>query len=504
MESIKLLIQAVDNASGKIRQVANATEESCSRMSRAFEGLKNVATIAIGVIVRDLANKFGRAIGESVELASKMDTLQQSFNRLKVASGATGLSLEKLRKATRGTVADVDLLQSANQALLLGLPTEQLDKLYAAAMKLGSAMGISTKEAVESLTLGIGRQSKLILDNLGITFQASDAYTWYAEKIGKSVSELTESEKKLAWQQYAIKRVTEEARKLGDNISQTQIQQQQWNAQLTNFKTALGRVLSPLGGLISATKDFIPLVTVLATTNLPALISNIKGVGSAFTALFNLLMAHPIFLVIAAIAALIMILIHAYQTCEPFRNAIDALGQILLNVFKAAIDAVAFSFQLLLGAINFIVGAFKWLWDTITRNPLVALLLGPLTMLVWLFNNWDRVVKAVTGALRWLWNILRPVADLIGAVANALGSVVGWLFGSPKTIFEDAALGVRKLKRELRGLQFPAFPAGAVATAGGGTVINVRVDAQGAVFTDDYDVDRFMDRVVWRLRREVG
>jgi len=215
-------------------------------------------------------------------------------------------------------------------------------------------------------------------------------------------------------------------------------------------------------------------------------------------------MAHPIFLVIAAIAALIMILIHAYQTCEPFRNAVNALGQILLNVFKAAIDAVTAAFQLLLGAINFIVGAFKWLWDTITRNPLVALLLGPLTMLVWLFNNWDRVVKAVTGALRWLWNILRPVADLIGAVANALGSVVGWLFGSPKTIFEDAALGVRKLKRELRGLHFPAFPAGFEPAGGGGTVVNVRVDAQGAVFADDYDVDRFMDRVVWRLRREVG
>jgi len=382
-------------------------------MSRAFEGLKNVATIAIGVIVRDLANKFGRAIGESVELASKMDTLQQSFNRLKAASGAAGLSLEKLRKATRGTVADVDLLQSANLALAMGIPVDKLDQLYAAAMKLGAAMGITATQAIENVCTGISRQSRLILDNLGIVFSAEEAY-------------------------------------------------------------------------------------------LPALISNIKGVGSAFTALFNLLMAHPIFLVIAAIAALIMILIHAYQTCEPFRNAVNALGQILLNVFKAAIDAVTAAFQLLLGAINFIVGAFKWLWDTITRNPLVALLLGPLTMLVWLFNNWDRVVKAVTGALRWLWNILRPVADLIGAVANALGSVVGWLFGSPKTIFEDAALGVRKLKRELRGLHFPAFPAGFEPAGGGGTVVNVRVDAQGAVFADDYDVDRFMDRVVWRLRREVG
>jgi len=137
-------------------------------MSRAFEGLKNVATIAIGVIVRDLANKFGRAIGESVELASKMDTLQQSFNRLKAASGAAGLSLEKLRKATRGTVADVDLLQSANLALAMGIPVDKLDQLYAAAMKLGAAMGITATQAIENVCTGISRQSRLILDNLGI------------------------------------------------------------------------------------------------------------------------------------------------------------------------------------------------------------------------------------------------------------------------------------------------------------------------------------------------
>ena len=499
MEAIKLLIQAVDNASDKIRRVAQTVEQGTSRMSRAFQGLKNVATVALGVIARDLANKFGRALGESVELAGKVDTLNRSFNQLRSSLGATGITLDKLREATKGTVSDVDLLQSANQALLLGLPTEELDELYAAAMKLGAAMGITTKEAIESLSTGIGRQSKLILDNLGVTFAASDAYKWFAEKVGKSVNALTESEKKLAWQQYAIKMVKEKADELGDTISETQIQQQRWNATLTNFKSQLGAALSPFSGLITATKDFIPLVTVLGTTQLPTLIANVKSVGSAFSGLFSLLAAHPVFLVVAAIAALVLALIHAYKTCKPFRDAVNAIGKALYSFFKPALDAVA-------AAVNWLVEAFKWLWNTIINNPISAFLLGPITGLIYLFQNWKSVVDTVTGALKQLWDILKPVRDAIGAVADAIGSVADFLFGSPKTIFEDAAVGVHKRKRELDKLEFPALPAAGPVAAAGPTVktVQVTVHAEGSVFTDDYSVDRLMDRVVWRLRRETG
>jgi len=463
---IKILIRAVDQASAQLSNVGKAVKG----LRDKFAGLKDVVKIAAGVMLRDLANAFTKSIGESFELAGKIDTLQASFNRLKVAAGATKLNLDKLREATKGTVADVDLLTAANQALALGLPADDLDRLFEAAMKLGHAMGIDTKAAVESLATGIGRQSKLILDNLGITFQASDAYEWYAEKIGKSVNELTESEKKLAWQQYAIKMVTKKANELGDVISDTQLQQERWNASLKNFQTQLGKIFAPLSGFYQAAQPFIPMFSTMAGMLIPQLITQMGGlsgviasVKGAFAGLNAVLMANPIMLVVAAIGLLITTLILAYKHCKPFRDAVNAIGKAIADFLKPAVEALT--------------NALKWLWNNI---------LAPLgkfvkRFLVAYFKAWyltlkaiyDYGVKPLADALMWLWHhvleplanflksTFKPILDTIGGalkgVADFIGGIGKALFGSPKTIFEDAAVGLKKMRRELNRLSQPEW-----------------------------------------------
>ena len=66
--------------------------------------------------------------------------------------------------------------------------------------------------------MGLGRQSKMILDNLGIVFQVSEAYDWYAETLGKTSAQLTESEKRLGFQTYAMKIARDNVENLGDDI----------------------------------------------------------------------------------------------------------------------------------------------------------------------------------------------------------------------------------------------------------------------------------------------
>ena len=61
------------------------------------------------------------------------------------------------------------------------------------------AFGESVGFMFDSIVKGIGRQSKLILDNLGIIVSAEDAYRKYAASIGKSKDQLTEMEKKQAF-----------------------------------------------------------------------------------------------------------------------------------------------------------------------------------------------------------------------------------------------------------------------------------------------------------------
>jgi hypothetical protein len=77
--------------------------------------------------------------------------------------------LNNLRKATRGTVSDLQLMQNAVKANNFQIPLDQLGKLFAFANQRARETGESVDDLVDSIVLGIGRKSPLILDNLGIS-----------------------------------------------------------------------------------------------------------------------------------------------------------------------------------------------------------------------------------------------------------------------------------------------------------------------------------------------
>lgn len=101
---------------------------------------------------------------ESVKLAATAEGIEKAFNRL----GGTPY-LNELREATKGTVSDMRLMQSAVKATNLGLPIEQLGKLFSFAAQRAADTGESVDFLVESIVLGVGRKSLMILDNLGIS-----------------------------------------------------------------------------------------------------------------------------------------------------------------------------------------------------------------------------------------------------------------------------------------------------------------------------------------------
>lgn len=101
---------------------------------------------------------------ESVKLAATAEGIEKAFNRL---GGAPYLN--ELKEATKGTVSDMRLMQAAVKATNLGLPIEQLGKLFSFAAQRAADTGESVDYLVESIVLGIGRKSPMILDNLGIS-----------------------------------------------------------------------------------------------------------------------------------------------------------------------------------------------------------------------------------------------------------------------------------------------------------------------------------------------
>ena len=215
-------------------------------------------------------------------------------------------SLEELRRATQGMVSDSDLLLRANEALALGIPTEELDELFGAAIRLGKAMGIDATQGIQSLTLGVGRQSRLVLDNLGIIVRAEDAYIKYARSVGKTTQSMTENERRIAFQTMALEKITEKAAILGDNISATDRAMDQWTATIKNVTTGLGEMLGPLGALAPVFQMLAPAITILAVQALPLLARSLYGLIPPIVAVEGAIapLLIPIIAVTVAIGAL--------------------------------------------------------------------------------------------------------------------------------------------------------------------------------------------------------
>lgn len=176
---------------------------------------------------------------KEVNLNAKTEALQTAFQNLVANSDHKTLTIEKLRNAVNKTVSDDKILEYANLALMLELPALELPTLFNSAMKLGYATGLTTEKAIQSLSIGIGRQSRLVLDNIGIVFKASEAYAWFKET--HNVSKLTDVQRRKVWIEYAIKLIREKAEKLSITSQSKKTRIEQLYARLTNARSNFGK-----------------------------------------------------------------------------------------------------------------------------------------------------------------------------------------------------------------------------------------------------------------------
>lgn len=120
---------------------------------------------------------------------------------------------------------------------MLGLRENQLCELFESGLKLGYALGTTSEYAITSLSKGIARQSRLIIDNIGITMRARTAQEWYKTKHGFET--LNSEQQKEAWIQYAIKLVNEKARLL--RVPKELAKRDQLRAHIENLKAEHGK-----------------------------------------------------------------------------------------------------------------------------------------------------------------------------------------------------------------------------------------------------------------------
>lgn len=148
---------AMKNAGGKDGFLSGIGDKT-SGMLQVFGG--NLLAEGVSRLTSELVG----SVQESIELARQGEGIRIAFERL----NQPGL-LDELKAATHGTVSEIELMQQAIKFENFKLPVEDLANYLAFAQQKAKDTGESIDYLVNSIVTGLGRQSKQILDNLGIS-----------------------------------------------------------------------------------------------------------------------------------------------------------------------------------------------------------------------------------------------------------------------------------------------------------------------------------------------
>lgn len=202
-EAYGVLEQRLKDVSGRIselKQNAKSFGELASDDTVNGVLLGNLLTKGaelFGDKVREFKDSIAELVNGGLEMAEQADGVTRAFNSL----NQEGL-LDNLRKATKGTVNDVQLMTAAVQAKDFRIPLEDLGKYLQFAQLKAQQTGQSVDYMTNSIVTGLGRKSPMILDNLGISAAEISEKTKETGDFMKAVAEIVDNQLAAAGETY--------------------------------------------------------------------------------------------------------------------------------------------------------------------------------------------------------------------------------------------------------------------------------------------------------------
>ena len=202
-EAYDVLEQRLKDVSGRIselKQNAKSFGELASDDTVNGVLLGNMLTKGaelFGEKVREFTDSIAELVNGGLEMAEQADGVTKAFNDL----NQEGL-LDNLRKATKGTVNDVQLMTAAVKANDFRIPLEDLGKYLEFAQLKAQQTGQSVDYMTDSIVTGLGRKSPLILDNLGISAAEISEKTKETGDFMKAVAEIVDTQLAAAGETY--------------------------------------------------------------------------------------------------------------------------------------------------------------------------------------------------------------------------------------------------------------------------------------------------------------
>ena len=264
---VELLIKATDQATKQIAAInkglkklgdeSETTGKKAKKSSTIWEDLqknwKKIAAGGVAVVATFMAIKKAYDFGKEGAVVKQTTA---SFKMLLDKVGAAPDLLNKLRKASRGTVDDMTIMKGTALVLAgvtgdlaknIANATPELMRIAKAANKLNPQLG-TTSFMYESIATGVKRAQPLILDNLGLTIKVGAANEAMAKSLGKSVEELTAEEKSMAILNDTLRAGKVLIEQVGGSTEALTDDYEKLGAATTNYTNELKKYASGMGG----------------------------------------------------------------------------------------------------------------------------------------------------------------------------------------------------------------------------------------------------------------
>lgn len=222
------------------------------RMAKGFgRSVQRLGKVALGGLTTVAAGS-GFAVRGMMRMAKEargFRSVRKAFNQTAESAGVSGdKMLDSLEDASAGMVSQQALMANFNEAaqLVNDQFAKQLPTAISATAKIAASQGKNMQRVVGDLITGVGRMSREVMDNLGVTISMAEATELAAKMFDKEESAITQTEKQAAFQRLAIKRLKRTAQGLPDVTNQAGTAMQRFSAQLENVKREIGSAVLPI------------------------------------------------------------------------------------------------------------------------------------------------------------------------------------------------------------------------------------------------------------------
>ncbi|HUW10516.1 MAG TPA: hypothetical protein VM537_12365, partial [Anaerolineae bacterium] len=248
---------------------ANAYDKKVSELTgktstAATTGTKAMASLGKGIATGMAAGAaalvgVGAAVGKLVSVTKDIPAVSAAFEGL-------GGSIETMRQGSLGMVTDIDLMKSYNSAAQLVSKefAEDLGPAMQYLSKVSAATGQDMGFMIDSLVKGVGRLSPMILDNLGIQVNATEANDAYAKSLGISAEELTKSQQQTAMMNLVMEKLKANTADMPPVIGTSAQAMASFQTTLMNVRNELGTALIPI--IAELQTALLPIAQSLMTT----------------------------------------------------------------------------------------------------------------------------------------------------------------------------------------------------------------------------------------------